>query len=135
MLMHLAAVLALIAATTNTAAIQLTRFNGASSFAGGIFSGTLANADQVVLAPGALSGTWQSTPVQPQASFTRLVASWNADTPAAGRITVQAQVTTADGETSDWYTLGLWAADDQAVQRTSVNGQSDALGRVATDTL
>jgi hypothetical protein len=37
--------------------------------------------------------------------------------------------------TSDWYALGVWASDDHAVQRTSVRGQSDALGRVETDTL
>jgi Peptidase_C39 like family len=117
------------------AAIQLTRYTSASAFASGSFGSTAPNGDQVVLAPAALSGTWTSAPIQPQASFTRLVASWNADTPAADRLTVQAQVTTADGETSGWYTLGVWAADDGATQRTSVNGQSDALGRVATDTL
>ena len=118
-----------------TAAIQLTRFTDASAFSSGIFNGATLNADQVVLTAGALSGTWISPPIQPQASFTRLVASWDADTPAAGHITVEAQATTVDGETTDWYTLGTWAADDGAVQRTSVNGQADALGRVATDTL
>jgi hypothetical protein len=100
--------------------IQYTRFPSASGFA---------------LASGELSSTWVSPSVQPDASFTRLVASWNADTPAAGQLTVQAQATTAAGETSDWYTLGVWAADDTYVQRTSVNGQSDHLGRVSTDTL
>ena len=48
---------------------------------------------------------------------------------------MQAQLTTSAGETSDWYTLGMWAADDRGARRTSVSGQSDALGRVATDTL
>jgi hypothetical protein len=87
------------------------------------------------LASGELSGTWVSSAVQPDASFSRLVASWNADTPAAGQLTIQAQVTTTAGETSDWYTLGVWASDDSYVHRTSVNGQSDQLGRVSTDTL
>jgi hypothetical protein len=91
--------------------------------------------DSAILAPGALSSSWVSPLVQPQSAFTRLVASWNADTPASSRITVQAQVTTTAGETSDWYTLGVWAADDAAVQRTSVSGQSDSLGYVSTDTL
>jgi hypothetical protein len=36
---------------------------------------------------------------------------------------------------SDWYTLGIWASDDRIVRRTSVDGQTDALGRVDTDTL
>ena len=122
-------------AAPNVAATQLTRFSDASAFAGGAFSGTAPSGDQVVLAPGAVSGTWQSSPIQSQATFTRLVASWNADTPVAGRVTIEAQVTTTNSETSDWYTLGVWAADDHAVQRTSLTGQSDGLGRVATDTL
>jgi hypothetical protein len=91
--------------------------------------------DRVTLAPGQLSTTWTASTVQPQAPFTRLVASWNAETPAAGRITIEAQVTTTSGETSGWYTLGVWAADDSNVQRTSVDAQADAIGRVATDTL
>jgi peptidase C39-like protein len=90
---------------------------------------------QLQLTAGQASGTWTLPPVEPGFAFTRLVASWNADTPAAGRITVDAQVTTTAGETSDWYTLGIWAASDASVQRTSVSGQSDGLGRVATDTL
>src|SRR5262249_27033725 len=91
--------------------------------------------DSAVLAPGVLSSLWASPLVQPRSAFTRLVASWNADTPASSRITVQAQVTTTAGETSDWYTLGVWAADDAVVQRTSVSGQSDSIGHVSTDTL
>ncbi|MBV9603182.1 MAG: C39 family peptidase [Chloroflexi bacterium] len=117
------------------AAIQFTRFDSATDFGGGAFNSTLPDGDRIVLAPGALSGTWAAPSVQPRSSFSRLVASWNADTPAAGRVTVEAQVTTAAGDTSDWYTLGIWAADDQRAQRTSVPGQADALGRVATDTL
>src|SRR5581483_3853265 len=108
------------AAAATPAAIQYTR----ATTAGGIFSGTLQDGERVTLSPGALSGAWVSAPVQPQAAFTRLVASWNADTPAAGRLTVQAQVVTTAGETSGWYTLGVWAAADDAVQRTSIDGQS-----------
>ncbi|MBV9546249.1 MAG: C39 family peptidase [Chloroflexi bacterium] len=89
----------------------------------------------LVLAAGQSSGTWTSDPTQPGFAFDRLVASWNADTPADGSLRIAAQVTTDAGETSDWYTLGVWAGDDHAVQRTSVPGQRDALGRVDTDTL
>jgi Peptidase_C39 like family len=91
--------------------------------------------DRIALSPGELSGTWTSPAVRPGFGFTRLVASWNADTPADGRLRIEARVTTAAEEASDWYTLGVWAAEDRAVQRTSVNGQADALGRVDTDTL
>jgi len=38
---------------------------------------------------------------------------------------------TDSGETTPWYTLGMWSTSD----RSSVSGQSDALGRVDTDTL
>jgi len=93
------------------------------------------DADRLVIASGASSGTWLSPPIEPGFAFTRLVASWIADTPADGRLRVDAQVTTVLGETSDWYALGTWAADDHAGARTSINGQADALGRVDTDTL
>jgi hypothetical protein len=114
------------------AAVQLTRFTSAADFGGGAFDGTTLDGESVVLAPGAASGTWSTPRLQPQASFTRLVASWDAQTPAAGRVTVDAQITTSTGETSGWYTLGVWTA---AGDRSSVGGQTDALGRVATDTL
>jgi hypothetical protein len=115
--------------------IQFTRFASAISFAGGSSRGTLLDPDRLVLAPGELSGTWTSPVVQPGFGFSRLVASWNADTPAGSRLRIESQATTSAGETTDWYTLGVWAADDHAVQRTSVSGQADALGRVDTDTL
>jgi hypothetical protein len=91
--------------------------------------------DRLVLAEGAVLGSWTSPDVQPQSSFTRLVASWNAATPGDGRLRVEASATTSAGEITDWYTLGIWADGDHAIRRTSVLGQADALGRVDTDTL
>src|SRR5689334_12077473 len=64
--------------------------------------------DQLAIPSGALSDTWTSAIQQPDASFTRLVVSWNADTPGSSRVTASAQVTTRAGETSAWYTLGVW---------------------------
>src|SRR5216683_1885237 len=125
-------------ATSEAAApvpIQFSRFASATAFASGTMAGVLLDGDRLVIAPGAASGTWLSPPNDPGFAFTRLVASWNADTPADGRLQVYAQVTTVLGETSDWYALGTWAADDHAVTRTSINGQADALGKVDTDTL
>src|SRR5579872_625090 len=92
---------------TTPALIQFTRFSSAGTFSAGSFSSTQIAGDRIVLAPGALSGSWVAPPVQPQASFTRLVASWNADTPAAGQLRIEAQATTSAGETSDWYTLEI----------------------------
>jgi Peptidase_C39 like family len=130
-----AALSAAPAAAAGPALIQFTRFASASAFGGGAFAATQLDGERLVLAPGALSGSWVSPSVQPVSGFGRLVASWNAETPAQGRLRIEARVTTTAGETSGWYTLGIWAADDQAVQRTSVAGQADAWGRVATDTL
>ena len=115
--------------------IQFTRFASASAFSSGVLGDLALDADKLIIAPGAASGTWVSPPIEPGFPFTRLVASWNADTPADGRMRVAAQVTTDPGETSDWYALGSWAADDHAITRTSINGQADALGKVDTDTL
>src|SRR4051812_14889814 len=101
----------------------------------GTAAGTIAEATRISLAAGATSGTWTSPPVEPGFGFTRLVASWNADTPADSHLRVEVQGATQDGQSSDWSTLAIWAADDHALQRTSVRDQSDALGRIDTDTL
>jgi hypothetical protein len=123
------------AAATSASAIQFTRFASADVFALGTLGGVLVDGGSLVLAQGEVSGTWVSPLIQPEFVFKRLVASWNADTPGASRLRVEAQATTVAGETSDWYVLGTWAADDRAMHRTSVNGQTDSLGRVDTDTL
>jgi peptidase C39-like protein len=123
--------LATPSAAAESAAVVYTR----AVLANGNLDSLTMDGGQVALAPGAVSGTWTSSIFQPGATFTRLVTSWNADTPAADKLTIEAQVTTTAGEMSDWYTLGVWAADDASVQRTSINGQANALGRVATDTL
>jgi hypothetical protein len=117
------------------APIHLARLTAASGFGSGAFAGTTLEADHLTLARGEVSGTWTSTVITTAASFTRLVASWNADTPAASSMRIQARTTTDAGETSDWYTMGVWAADDAAVGRSSVTGQSDSFGKVETDTL
>ena len=83
--------------------------------------------------PAELPELWLAPPVEPGFSFTRLVASWNAATPGASRLRIEAQVTTRAGEQSPWYTLGVWAADDPS--RTSLTGQRDSLAQVETDTL
>src|SRR5260370_11830526 len=98
--------------------IQFTRFASASAFTGGTMAAVVLDADRLVIASGASSGTWLSPPIEPGFAFPRLVASWIADTPADGRLRVDAQVTTVLGETSDWYALGTWAANDHAGART-----------------
>ena len=80
------------------APIQFTRFASANSFAAGSTSGTLLDGDRLVLAPGEVSGTWTSPVVQAGFSFTRLVASWNADAPGESRLRIETQATTSAGE-------------------------------------
>jgi hypothetical protein len=116
-------------------AIEFTRFASALAFAAGTSSGVQIDGDRLVLVAGTPGGAWVSPTVQPAFAFRRLVASWNADTPAESHLRIDVQTTTAGGQTSDWYALGVWAADDHAIQRTSVNDQSDSLGHVDTDTL
>jgi hypothetical protein len=115
------------------APIQLTRFASAGAFAGGTLTGIVVDNNRLTLAPGEVSGTWVSPSIQPGFAFTRLVASWNADTPDNSHVRVEVQATTDTGEISDAYVMGVWASAEST--RTSVNGQADALGRVDTDTL
>src|SRR5919204_1396943 len=79
-----------------------------------------------------ITGTWTSEWVDPGIPAVRLIASWNADTPGDSSIEVDLQAMTAAGTGTRWYTMGNWTFGDG---RTSVNGQSDADGKVETDTL
>jgi len=78
-------------------------------------------------------GTWTSPVVSPGYGVTQLVASWSAVTPKNSWIEVRVRVSTG-ATSSRWQVLGRWAAGDKHVRRTSVPGQSDALGRVDVDT-
>jgi len=77
-------------------------------------------------------GTWTSAPVAPGFAFTELVASWSADTPRNSWVEVRVRVTSA--APGKWMVLGRWASSDKHVRRTSLAGQSDAIGRVDVDT-
>jgi hypothetical protein len=77
-------------------------------------------------------GSWTSPAVAPGFSFTELVASWSAVTPRNSWVEIRVRATgDARGR---WMVLGRWASSDKHVRRTSVPGQSDALGRVDVDT-
>ncbi|RKN45061.1 peptidase C39 family protein [Streptomyces hoynatensis] len=79
--------------------------------------------------------TWLSPVHRPATPATELIASWNADTPAGSFLRVEVLGTYADGTDTPWYTLGVWAAGDQDIRRTSVDGQQDGKSSVWTDTL
>ena len=78
-------------------------------------------------------GTWTSPVVSPGYGATQLVASWSAVTPKNSWVEVRVRVSTG-AASSRWQVLGRWASGDKHVRRTSVPGQSDALGRVDVDT-
>ena len=65
---------------------------------------------------------------------TELVASWNADTPAGTWIQVELGGTYNDGTATPWFVMGRWAAGDDDIKRTSVDGQDDGRSGISTDT-
>ena len=122
--------------------VGFTRWEGGPALQTGTRSGTRLKQGLLVLKdPGKRRsyrgtrydvGTWTSAPVSPGFAFTQLVASWSAQTPRNSWIEVRVRVTGAT--TGRWMVLGRWASSDKHVRRTSVPGQSDAVGRVDVDT-
>ncbi|MDO4245042.1 MAG: peptidase C39 family protein [Deinococcus sp.] len=92
--------------------------------------GLVPNGDGLTVPAGIGSGSLTSAPLTVPA-FTEVVPSWNAFTGVDGSLTLEVRVQTKTGW-SRWYSFGLWSA---AEGRGSVDGQKDASGRVATDTL
>ncbi|MDT0343754.1 peptidase C39 family protein [Streptomyces litchfieldiae] len=78
--------------------------------------------------------TWLSPVHRAATPAGELIASWNADTPAGTWLRVEMLGTYTDGTDTPWYTLGVWAAGDEDIRRTSVDGQTDGKSTVWTDT-
>jgi hypothetical protein len=78
---------------------------------------------------------WTSAWVSPGQSFTELVPSWNAVTPARTQVWVQARVRSSAGAVSGWKTMAHWSSRDASFRRTSSTTQADRVASVATDTL
>ncbi len=78
---------------------------------------------------------WHSPEITPGFSYTELVGSWNADTPAGTWIQLSVTGLADDGTRSKSYILGRWAEGDDTIHRTSVPAQGDDLATVAIDTL
>ncbi len=73
------------------------------------------------------------TPAQP---FDRVIASWNASTPAGTWVQMEARAyRPGDARWTKYYNLGIWAHDTGTIKRHSVAGQQNADGTVATDVL
>ncbi|MDF3302367.1 peptidase C39 family protein [Streptomyces tropicalis] len=78
--------------------------------------------------------TWTSPVHRPPVPGTEAVASWNAHTPAGTWLQVELRGTYSDGTDTPWYVMGRWAAGDQDIRRTSVDGQGDGRSSIGTDT-
>ncbi|MFI1732506.1 peptidase C39 family protein [Streptomyces acidicola] len=78
--------------------------------------------------------TWTSPVHKLAVPSTEAIASWNARTPAGTWLQVELRGTYSDGTDTPWYVMGRWAAGDQDIRRTSVDGQSDGKSSVWTDT-
>ncbi|MEU6076405.1 peptidase C39 family protein [Micromonospora sp. NPDC047074] len=81
------------------------------------------------------AGSWTSAPVPAGFAVRDVVPSWNGDTPGGCWLRVELRGWHDDAPATGWYVLADWAADDDAVRRTSVPGQRDADARVDVDTL
>jgi hypothetical protein len=106
---------------------------GSGAFAGGAVNASSGSDGAISLASGASQGTWTSPWYSAADPFSTLVPSWQADTPTGSWVEIEFQVQTAT-TTSGWYTAGRWAFDTSTIQRASVNGQNDVIGRIFTDT-
>ncbi|MFE0510207.1 peptidase C39 family protein [Streptomyces sp. NPDC058964] len=78
--------------------------------------------------------TWTSPVHRLRVPATEAIASWNAQTPAGTWLQVELQGTYSDGTDTPWYVMGRWAAGDQDIRRTSVDGQTDGKSTIWTDT-
>jgi len=79
-------------------------------------------------------GMWVGPWVEPGFELHEVIPSWNARTQPGSLVEVELQARTAAGTETGWYALGRWTFDDEVIERSSVPGQEDAFGSVATDT-
>jgi hypothetical protein len=123
----------------------LTRLSSDADFAAGTDRGTRHAAGSLTLAHPIGRRTvariryayarWSSAWISPGQSFSELVPSWTARTPAGSWIQVLVRVRDSQGRISSFKDLGRWTSNDRWLHRTSRGSQADALARVSTDTL
>jgi hypothetical protein len=81
-------------------------------------------------------GTLESPVFAAAHLFDTAIASWNAQTPVGTWLQVELRAfRPADSHWTKYYNMGFWASGTETIERQSVNGQGDADGFVATDTL
>lgn len=115
--------------------IDYTSWDAPAALRAGTLAGVRVARGRLLLS-GTDTGLWTSPWATPGFSLTRLIASWSARTPGAGRVTVEVRgrAGSASASTSSWDTLAVWAAGDRKIRRTTASGQADDLGSVNVDT-
>ncbi len=63
-----------------------------------------------------------------------IVPSWMADTPSGTWVEILLRVC-RETAWSRWFSMGVWASDEENVRRHSVEGQEDEFAAIATDTV
>ncbi len=86
---------------------------------------------RVTLEKNAKTGTLETAPITGR--FDTAVASWNALTPIGSSLLIEVRARFGT-RWSRYYRVGTWATDP-ALPRTSFKGESDADGKLSTDTL
>jgi Peptidase_C39 like family len=85
------------------------------------------------LSRGTPEGTFCSPELDLDVAMTDVIVSWTATTPPGTWLQVELRGVTESGETTAWFVMGRWAADDDTIRRTSVPDQADRHGDVLVD--
>jgi len=121
------------------------QFSSTAAFEAGAREGIrVANGSMTISKPGGTKSfagkrwswsRWTSGWVQPNHTFTQLVPTWNAITPANTWVQVFARVRSSTGRVSGWKVMANWSTRDAGFRRTSGASQRDSVAGVSTDTL
>jgi len=87
----------------------------------------------LMLKNGSTHGIWTSDAFDMNYPVTRIIPSWNANTPPGTWVETRLSVQ-INGHWSKWFSMGKWAFDASAIKRSSVDGQKSADGDLSTDT-
>lgn len=125
-----------VASADTAMPISYHAWNSLGDFYQGQFSDAHVQFDRgraaLALHADATSGTWISNTFTTPTPVSKIVASWQADTPDGTWIETDLSVK-VNGAWSDWFTMGKWTLGD-TIQRTTVAGQNNDFGAVYQDT-
>ena len=120
--------------TSSSAAFARGTSEGITIASGSITAGRAAGTTTVAGKPFSWS-RWTSPWVSPGISFTQLVPTWDAVTPAGTAVRVVARLRSTTGATSGWKQVADWSTRDAGFRRTSGTTQRDGVAWLDTDTL